>query len=132
MKKLGAIIFGIVFILGLSIVTAAALEVETVNPDGVVSSGYWSPVPTAGILNDWDNTDPGPDDSFIKAQDEADSLTVDFATPDGGPYTAIRVKVRADSDGFGDELYVELKNGQDSIGNFTVYNPAPGFGPTDR
>ncbi len=97
MKKLGAIFFGIVFILGLSIVTAPAQEVETVNPDGVVSSGYWSPVPTAGILNDWDNTDPGPDDSFITAQDENDSLTVNFADPDGGPYTAIKVKFRARS-----------------------------------
>ena len=37
MKKLGAILFGIVFILGLSIVTAPAQQVETVDPDGVVS-----------------------------------------------------------------------------------------------
>jgi len=97
MKKLGTILFGIVFILGLSIVTAAAQQVEIVDPDGVVSSGYWTPAPTAGILNDWDNTDPGPDASFITAMDEYDSLTVDFKVPTGGPYTVIKVKFRARS-----------------------------------
>jgi hypothetical protein len=111
MKKLGAILFGIVFMLGLSIEASAAQQVEIVNPDGVVSSGLWSPTPTAGILNDWDNTDPGPDGSFIAAQDEFDSLTVDFQDPAGGPYTAINVKIRASSDSYGDELRVGINAG---------------------
>ena len=108
MKKLGAILFGIVFMLGLSIETTSAQQVEIVNFDGVVSSGYWNPTPTADILNDWDNTDPGPDGSSTAAQDEYDSLTVDFQDPTGGPYTAINVKIRASSDSYGDELSVGI------------------------
>ena len=52
MKKLGAILFGIVFILGLSIEATAAQQVETVDPDGVVSSGGWSPAPVVEDFND--------------------------------------------------------------------------------
>lgn len=98
MKKLGAILFGIVFILGLSIEATAAQQVEIVNPNGVVSSGYWSPVPTAGILNDWEAS---PDASYTTAYDWYSGLTVDLADPTGGPYTAIKVKLRAKS-AFGD------------------------------
>ena len=97
MKKLGAILFGIVFILGLSIVTAPAQQVETVDPDGVDSSD-WRPTPTADILadilNDWDADDA--DSSYVTADDWY-SLTVDFVDLTGGPYTAIKVKFRASS-----------------------------------
>lgn len=123
MKKLGAILFGILFMLGLSIEATSAQQVEIVNPDGVVSSGVWWPAPTADDLNDWDNTDPGPDGSFTAAQDEYDPLTVDFADPTGGPYTAINVKIRASSDSYGDVLSVGIHAGVNEIGDFDV---APG------
>ena len=95
MKKLGAILFGIVFILGLSIEAGAAQEVETVDPNGVVSSGDWGPAPTASILSDWDNN---PDSSFASAFDQS-NLTVAFDLKNlpEGPFTAIKVKLRVGS-----------------------------------
>ena len=127
MKKLGAIFFGIVFILGLSIVTAAAQQVETVNPTGGDFNGYWVPFPSevdplVDTLNDWDNTNPGPDASFITARDEYDSLTVDFGDPTGGPYTAIKVKFRAKSSFGYSDVVIYVKGDQiDVEGYLTFY-----------
>ena len=127
MKKLGAILFGIVFILGLSIEAGVAQQVETVDPDGVVSSGRWSLVPTAGILadilNDWDAE---PDLSYVTADDSGYSLTVDFVDPTGGPYTAIKVKLRASTNSSGGELGVGINAGGVEIGYFSV-TPVSGF-----
>ena len=124
MKKLGAILFGIVFILGLSIEAGVAQQVETVDPDGVVSSGDWQPAPTAGILSDWGADDA--DSSYVTADDWDYSLTVDFADPTGGPYTAIKVKLRASTDYFGGVLSVGINAGGDEIGYFDV-TPGSGF-----
>jgi hypothetical protein len=97
MKKLGAIIFGIVFILGLSIVTAPAQEVETVDPDGVVSSsgGWWPDDPVYEDFNDWGTN---PDEDFASVYDQG-NVTVAFDLKDltEGPFTAIKVKLRAGS-----------------------------------
>ena len=123
MKKLGAIIFGIVLILGLSIEATAAQQVEIVNPDGVVSSGDWWPIPTAGILSDWG---PDADLSYVAANEWDDSMTVDFEDPTGGPYTAINVKIRANSDDFGSVLSVGINAGGGQIGYFDV-TPGSGF-----
>ena len=117
MKKLGAILFGIVFILGLSIEAGVAQQVETVDPDGVVSSGRWSPGPTAGILNDWDAE---PDLSYVTADDWDYRLMVDFVDPTGGPYTAIKVKLRASTGSFGGVLSVWINAGGSEIGYFNV------------
>ncbi len=99
MKKLGAILFGIVFILGLSIVTAPAQEPDMVNPaeNGVVSfSGFWWPDdPVDTDFNDW-GTDP--DDDFASILGQGD-VTVAFDLKDlpEGPFTAITVKLRVGS-----------------------------------
>ena len=108
MKKLRAILFGIVLILGLSIEATSAQQVEIVNPDGVVSAGDWWPTPTAGILSDWG---PEADLSSVAANEWEDSMTIDFEDPTGGPYTAINVKIRASSDSYGDELRVGINAG---------------------
>jgi hypothetical protein len=128
MKKLGAIIFGIVLILGLSIEATSAQQLEIVNPDGVVSWG-WSPTPTAGIEGDEGRIDdwgPDADSSYVTADDWDYSLTVDFADPTGGPYTAIRVKLRASTGYFGGVLSVGINAGGDEIGYFDV-TPGSGF-----
>ena len=104
MKKLGAILFGIVFILGLSIVTAPAQQVETVDPSAVVSfSGDWPYAdPVVADFNDWlDPDDPNaekPDDDFASVFDQGE-VTVAFDLTDlpEGPFTAIKVKLRAGS-----------------------------------
>ena len=124
MKKLGAFFFGIVFILGLSIQSTSAQQVERVNPSGVDFSGYWSPVPEVDHLNDWDNTNPGPDASFITAMDENDSLTIDFKVPTGGPYAAIKVKFRARSSYGYSDAKVGISAGGAQIdveGSLTLY-----------
>jgi hypothetical protein len=123
MKKLGVILFGIVFILGLSIVTAAAQQVEIVNPNGVAFTGDWWPAPTAGILSDWG---ADADLSYVTAGEWYDSLMVDFVDPMGGPYTAINVKLRASSDDFGSMLSVGIYVGGTQIGYFPV-TPVSGF-----
>jgi len=96
MKKLGAVLFGIVLILGLSIVTGVAQEVETVDPDGIVSfSGAWSPVPSVERLNDWDSN---PDASSAGINDEGyNIMRLNFEEPKPGSYTAIKVKLRVNS-----------------------------------
>ena len=106
MKKLGAILFGIVFILGLSIVTAPAQQVD-ILPDGVVATGDWDPTPVVSDLNDLDAADP--DASYTTAYDWYSYLTVDFKNPTGGPFTAIKVKLRARSTyGDSDKLSVGI------------------------
>jgi hypothetical protein len=113
MKNLRAILFVIVLILGLPLVAAAAQQVEIVNPNGVVSSGDWGPAPTAGILSDWG---ADPDASFASAFYYG-SMTVDLEEPKAGPYTAIKVKLRARSV-YGDtDLNVGIYAGGAQIGN---------------
>ena len=112
MKNLRAILFVIVLILGLPLIASSAQEVEIVNPAGVVSSGDWWPVPVYEDLNDWD---ADPDASFASAFDFS-SLTVDFENPTGGPYTAIKVKLRAGSNGESD-LRVSVYAGGARIGD---------------
>jgi len=101
MKKLGAILFGIVFILGLSIVTAPAQQVDTVDPDAVVFEGSWYPAPTVDIENDMgriDDWDANPDLSSAGIYSTGyNIMTLDFEDPTGGPYTAIKVKLRVNS-----------------------------------
>jgi hypothetical protein len=96
MKKLGAILFGIVFILGLSIETTAAQQFETVDPDGIVSfSGAWAPVPSVERLNDWDSN---PDASSAGIYDEGyNIMRLNFEEPKPGSYTTIKVKLRVNS-----------------------------------
>jgi hypothetical protein len=114
MKKLGVFFFGIVFILGLSIEATAEQQVDIVNPDGVVATGDWAPDPVVSDLNDWDAADP--DASYTTAYDWYSYLTVDFENPTGGPFTAIKVKLRAKS-AFGDpdELTVGIYVGGNQI-----------------
>jgi len=95
MKKLGVILFGIVFILGLSVVTGAAQQVEIVKSDGVDFEGSWSPIPTADVLNDWGaNADASRAGIYSSGYN---IMTLDFGDPTGGPYTAIKVKLRVNS-----------------------------------
>jgi hypothetical protein len=113
MKNLRAILFVIVLILGLPLVAAAAQQVEIVNPDGVVFSGDWWPVPSVECLNDWDGADP---DASVASAIDYGSLTVDFEDPTGGPYTAIKVKLRARSLFGQTDLNVGIYSGGDEIG----------------
>lgn len=87
-----------------------------VNPNGVVSSGYWSPAPTADILNDWDAS---PDASYTTTYDWYSSLTVDLEDPTGGPYTAIKVKLRAKS-AFGDPDVLTVRINAGGVGSWVV------------
>jgi hypothetical protein len=85
----------IVLILGLPFAAGAAQQVEIVNPDNVVSSGDWVPaLVDYENLNDWD---ADPDASFASAFDQGSRLMVDLEDPAGGPYSAIKVKLRARS-----------------------------------
>jgi hypothetical protein len=97
MKKLGAILFGIVFILGLSIVTAPAQQVETVDPDGVVSflGGWDLGAPVVEDFNDWGTN---PDEDFASVFEQGNvTVAFDLTSLPEGPFTAIKVKLRAGS-----------------------------------
>lgn len=125
MKNRGAILFVIVLILGLPFAAGAAQQVEIVNPDNVVSSGFWSQVPAYEYLYENLNyLDADPDASFVSAYGQGSSLMVNLEDPTGGPYSAIKVKLRARS------LYVEtylnvwIYDGGDLIGS-EWYFPVP-------
>jgi hypothetical protein len=115
MKNIRAILFLIVLILGLPFVAT-----------GGDFNGYWAPFPSevdtlVDTLNDWDNTNPGPDASFIKAMDEYDSLTVDFEDPTGGPYTAIKVKFRAKSNFGYSDVVIYVKGDQIDVDGYLTF-----------